>query len=73
MAIYRESGSGPFTPAALGINYRGLKLQSNADAVDLVVESDGVEQSLHLEPAEVFSGRLKIISGTLTGLIGYKL
>lgn len=72
MSIYRESGSGPFNPAIVGVTYRGLKLQSNATATDLVVTSNGVDQPLHLEPSEVFVGKLKIVSGTLTGVIGYK-
>ncbi len=72
MAIYRESGTGPFNPAVVEVTYRALKLQSNATATDLVVISNGVEQPLHLEPAELFVGKLEVVSGTLTGVIGYK-
>lgn len=69
---YANGGCGPFEPAQLEKNYRGLMLQSNASlAVDLVVLSAGQSQPLHLEPGETFSGTLMIESGTLTSLKGY--
>lgn len=68
---YENGGCGPHVPAAAGDVYRGLKLNSNAVPVDIVVESAGVQQNLHLEPGEVHSGQLIIVSGTLTGVFGY--
>ena len=69
---YANGGCGPFEPAKLNKNYRGLLLQSNAaSAVDLVVKSAGQSQLIHLEPGETLSGTLVIESGILTSLKGY--
>lgn len=69
---YANGGCGPFKPAALDVEYRALKLQSNAPAaVDVTVISAGVTQPLHLEPGELISGTMVITAGTLTSLIGY--
>lgn len=69
---YANGGCGPFKPAALNTEYRGLKLQSNAAAAtDITVVSAGETQPLHIEPGELISGTLVITAGTLTGLIGY--
>ena len=71
---HENGGCGPHEPAQLNTAYRALKLQSGGDAavaVDLVVESAGKSQNLHLELGEVHSGTLVIKSGSLTGLLGY--
>lgn len=72
MTMY-SSGCGEFEPAVANKLYRGLKLQSDATAVDLTVLSAKQSQSLHLEPGELHSGVCQILSGTLTDVIGYTL
>lgn len=62
---------GQFEQASVSKRYRGLKLQSNGTATDLTVNSGGANITLHLEPGELHSGVCTIVSGTLTGVIGY--
>lgn len=68
---YEAANPGLYEPAQLGVTYRALRLQSNAEAVDLVVNSGVSSMALHLEPAELVVGTVQIVSGSVVGVIGY--
>ncbi len=70
--MYQASNPGPYEVASLSTEYRAIKLQSDAAAVDLTVDSGAATGiPLHLEPGELHTGTTTITAGTITGVIGY--